>query len=78
MHAWKGKGIAGAAIDVWEAAPVPVDDPLLQLDNVVATSWSAFNTLGAVDTICRVAAEDIARVVQGQPPLHAVNIPISR
>lgn len=72
----EGKGIAGAALDVWETAPVPIDDPLLRLKNVLATSWSAFNTLGAVDTMCRVAAEEIARVLQGEKPLHAVNVPV--
>ena len=72
----EGKGIAGAAIDVWETAPVPVDDPLLRMENVLATSWSAFNTVGAVETMCRVAAEEIARVLQGEQPLHAVNVPV--
>ena len=74
----EGNGIAGAAIDVWETAPepVPVDDPLLRLDSVLATSWAAFNTLGAVETMCRVAAEEIARVFKGEKPLNAVNTPV--
>ena len=74
----ESRTIAGAAIDVWETAPepVPVDDPLLRLDSVLATSWAAFNTLGAVETMCRVAAEEIARVFKGEKPLNAVNTPV--
>ena len=72
----ESRAIAGAAIDVWDTAPCPADDPLLRLDNVLATPWSAFNTTTAVQNMCRGAAEEIARVLQGQQPLHAVNSPV--
>lgn len=71
----KEQAIAGAAIDVWETIPCDPDDPLLKMDNVLTTSWSAFYTTQAVNTMCRVAAEEIARVLSGQQPLHAVNSP---
>ncbi len=69
-------GIAGAAIDVWETIPISTEDPLLKLDNLLATSWSAFYTGQAVNTMGRTAAEEIVRVLQGAPPLHPVNSPI--
>ena len=67
--------LAGAAIDVWETIPCPADDPLLQLDNVLATSWSAFYTDTAVSNMHRRAAQEIVRVLQGHPPQHPVNKP---
>lgn len=71
----ESRTIAGAAIDVWDTIPPPADDPLLRLDNLLATPWAAFNTKTAVKNMCHRAAEEIARVVQGQRPLHAVNSP---
>jgi phosphoglycerate dehydrogenase-like enzyme len=67
--------LAGAAIDVWETIPCPADDPLLQLDNVLATAWSAFYTDRAVSDMHRRAAQEIVRVLQGHSPEHPVNSP---
>ena len=75
VNCLKAGNLAGAAIDVWETIPCPVDDPLLQLDNVLATSWSAYYTDKAVSNMHRRAAQEIVRVLQGHPPRHPVNKP---
>ena len=73
VHCLKTGNLAGAAIDVWETIPCPADDPLLLLDNVLATSWSAYYTDKAVSNMHRRAAQEIVRVLQGHPPQHPVN-----
>lgn len=64
--------LAGAGLDVFEREPPPPDDPLLGLDNVVVTSHAAFYSLEARADVRRTAVENVARVLTGRPPLHAV------
>ncbi|MDU2064624.1 MAG: 2-hydroxyacid dehydrogenase [Sporomusaceae bacterium] len=51
--------IAGAAIDVWASEPVAADNPLLQLDNVVATPHVGGGTVDAAIEIYRASFEKI-------------------
>jgi D-3-phosphoglycerate dehydrogenase len=62
--------IAGAGIDVFEEEPVPLGNPLLQLDSVVATPHMAAFTRAAMDKELYWAAEDVKRVLLGDEPLH--------
>lgn len=64
--------LAGAGLDVFWEEPVDPDDPLLALPNVIATPHVANMTLETIETIARVAADNIRRVQAGLPPLHQV------
>ena len=64
---------AGAALDVWEKEPVTADNPLLKMDNVIATPHAAYFSSAAVAQVPRRCGEEVARVLTGQRPLHVVN-----
>ena len=65
--------LAGAALDVWEQEPVAADNPLLKMDNVIATPHAAYFSSAAVAAVPRRCGEEIARVLTGQRPLNVVN-----
>ena len=65
--------IAGAALDVWEQEPIAKDNPLLAMDNVIATPHAAYYSTAAVAQVPRRCGEEIARVLTGQRPLNVVN-----
>jgi D-3-phosphoglycerate dehydrogenase / 2-oxoglutarate reductase len=67
------KRLAGAALDVWEHEPVSTDNPLLELDNVIATPHAAYFSSPAVAQVPRRCGEEVARVLTGQRPLNVVN-----
>jgi len=60
------KRIAGAGVDVFAIEPVPHDNPLLKLDNVILTPHSAGGTPGWVSSFERIA-EQLRRVEAGEP-----------
>jgi len=72
-HALRDKRLAGAALDVWEDEPIARDNPLLEMDNVIATPHAAYFSSAAVAQIPRRCGEEIARVLTGQRPLNVVN-----
>src|SRR5438874_5753132 len=73
IRALQEKRLAGAALDVWEDEPIACDNPLLAMDNVVATPHAAYFSTAAVAAIPRRCGEEIARVLKGQRPLNVVN-----
>jgi len=73
IRALQERRLAGAALDVWEDEPIARDNPLLAMDNVVATPHAAYFSTAAVAAIPRRCGEEIARVLTGQRPLNVVN-----
>jgi len=67
------KRLAGAALDVWEHEPITPDNPLLKLDNIIATPHAAYYSSPAVAQVPRRCGEEVARVLTGQRPLNVVN-----
>lgn len=65
--------IAGAALDVFEIEPLPADDPLTRLDNVILTPhWNA-STTDIWRATGRATAEGMLRAARGGLPDHVVN-----
>jgi phosphoglycerate dehydrogenase-like enzyme len=65
--------LAGAGLDVFWDEPIDPRDPLLALANVIATPHIAAPTHDTELKSAGVVAENIRRVMGGQPPLHQVS-----
>ena len=65
--------IAGAALDVTEPEPLDAESPLLQLDNLVLTPHFAGNSPDTAGEMRRRWGENVALVLQGQPPHGLAN-----
>jgi D-3-phosphoglycerate dehydrogenase len=72
-RALEERRLAAAALDVWEQEPVAKDNPLLRMDNVIATPHAAYFSSPAVAQVPRRCGEEVARVLTGQRPLNVVN-----
>lgn len=65
--------IAGAGLDVFEVEPLPTNDPLLELDNVILTPHWLPSTRQAVGATAAVIARGMIRAAQGQVPDNVLN-----
>jgi D-3-phosphoglycerate dehydrogenase len=65
--------IAGAALDVFEVEPTPADNPLLAMDNVIATPHVASASSRMLPETRRRTGREIASVLQGRWPRSAIN-----
>ena len=71
--ALKAGTIAAAGLDVFEAEPVPLDDPILSLPNVVALPHIGSASVATRGRMARMAAENLLAALSGQRPPHLVN-----
>ncbi len=68
-----GRGqLAGAALDVMEQEPPPAS-PLFGRDNVILTPHTSFYSEESLADLQTRAAEEVVRVLSGQPPRNPVN-----
>lgn len=65
--------ITGAGLDVFALEPPGADNPLLHLDNVVATPHIAAGTRDALADKMRAAFGNMQRVAEGQEPRNLVD-----
>ena len=73
IAALQGCWIAGAALDVFEAEPVPADSPLVALDNLIMTPHTGGITVEAREDLSISAASQILLILRGEKPPHLVN-----
>ena len=69
IEALKEKRIAGAGLDVYPKEPIPKDNPLIHMDNVILTPHTAGHSYEGWFRRSKFAWENIQRVAQGEKPL---------
>ena len=73
VAALRDRRIAGAGLDVFEVEPLPPDDPLIGLDNVILTPhWSA-STSDVWRATGAAMAEGMIKAACGERPDNVVN-----
>ncbi|MEM0058376.1 MAG: glyoxylate reductase [Candidatus Bathyarchaeia archaeon] len=65
--------IAGAALDVFEQEPTPVDNPLLKLDNVVVAPHISSASYETRSRMAEMVAENLIAFFEGKQPPNLVN-----
>lgn len=65
-EALKNNVIQACCLDVFEKEPVPADDPLLSLDNVIAYPHMAGQTREAASNVATGAARGVAAILRGE------------
>ncbi len=73
VQALQEKWIAGAALDVFENEPLPVSNPLLELDNVILTPHWLPSTHRAARATWDLIGRNVLRVARGVGPQNVLN-----
>jgi glyoxylate reductase len=73
----KGR-ITAAALDVTEVEPIPMNDPLLTLDNVIIAPHIASASVATRARMASVAADNLLAALRGDEPPNCVNRPALR
>lgn len=64
---------AGAALDVTDPEPIPMDDPLLRLPNVILAPHIASASLATRSKMADMAVDNLLAALAGRRPPHCVN-----
>jgi phosphoglycerate dehydrogenase-like enzyme len=67
LTALRERRIGGAALDVYDTEPLPVDDPLRTTPGLLATPHIGYVTRDLYTTFYRDAVDDIAAFLSGNP-----------
>ncbi len=65
--------IRAAALDVTDPEPIPSDDPLLTLDNLIVTPHIGSASEGSRKSICLLAARNLLAGLKGERLVHCFN-----
>ena len=66
-HALQTRQIAGAGLDVFEVEPLPLDDGLLECDNVVLAPHIGSASVATRAQMALLAVENLVAGIQGRP-----------
>lgn len=72
-QALKSRRILAAALDVTEVEPIPPDDPLLTLDNIIIAPHIASASVATRTRMALMAAENLLAGLRGELPPNCVN-----
>ena len=75
LDALQKNRIAGAALDVFAAEPLPEDHPFRKLDNMVITPHIAASTVEAQENVTIQVAEQVVDVIKNNTVRNALNAP---
>ena len=75
VEALRSKTIGGAALDVTDPEPLPIEHPLYSLPNVLITPHIASASHATRARMAEMAARNIVAVLAGEVPPNAVNKP---
>jgi phosphoglycerate dehydrogenase-like enzyme len=73
VAALQAGAIGGAALDVFETEPLPVDSPLWSLDNVLLSPHSADHTPGWLENAMTCFLSNLRRFLAGEPLANPVD-----
>jgi D-3-phosphoglycerate dehydrogenase len=73
VRALESGRLAGAGLDVLDVEPPPPDSPLLRMPNVAITPHIGFYSEQSLIELQTKAAQEVRRVLAGEPPRNVVN-----
>ena len=73
LNALQNKRIAGAALDVFWYEPLPVNHPLLELDNLTITPHLAGSTVEVIERQSKMIVDDVLTWIEGGIPKFVFN-----
>jgi len=73
INALQTKSIGGAAIDVFDEEPLPIDSPFLKLENITLTSHLAGTSCDTMRNSVEIGFDDIKNYLQGLPMQNVRN-----
>lgn len=76
VEALRERRIAGAGLDVFAVEPLPPDDPLLKLNNVIVTPHWSPATSDIWSATGRAMAEGMHQCARGRVPSNVVNVEV--
>ncbi len=72
-RALSNKRIAGAALDVTDPEPIPLDSPLLKLDNIIITPHIGSASYQTRTKMAQMAVNNLIAGLEGKRLPHCVN-----